>query len=73
MKKPETYRDLDYNEVVSYANKKGLNTNTPENWREAAIRMFDEKYGKRETPTIKAKKCKGCGYSIALCICQHTD
>jgi hypothetical protein len=40
MKNAQTYRDLDYNKVVEYADKKALNTETTEHWKEAAQMMF---------------------------------
>lgn len=47
-KKIESYRDLDYNKVVDWADKKGLNTDTPENWKEAAKDMFSEMQTKKK-------------------------
>ncbi len=38
--------DLTYGEVVNWADKKGLNTDTPQNWNEARDAMFEEIQGK---------------------------
>lgn len=55
-KQAKTYRDLDYDKVVDWADKQGLNTDTPEHWKEAAQAMFEElhckKRKKREYPEL---------------------
>lgn len=48
MNEPKSYRDLKYEAVVAYGDKKGLNTETHENWRMVAQQMFNEKYGKKK-------------------------
>jgi hypothetical protein len=40
--KQKTYRDLDYNKVIDFADKKGLNTQTEQNYKEVAQMMFEE-------------------------------
>lgn len=39
----ETYRDLPYNDVQDFADENGLNIDTEENYREAAIMLFNRK------------------------------
>jgi len=41
-KQAKTYRDLDYNKVLEFADKKGLNTETNQNWNEVAQMMLEE-------------------------------
>ncbi len=42
-KKPESYRDLKFSDVIKYADEHGLNSEG-ENYREAAILLFNEKH-----------------------------
>jgi hypothetical protein len=57
MKQPKTYRDLDYNEVIEYAEKKDLNTDSHENYR-VAIMLFQEKYSGKKSSTKHSIKRK---------------
>lgn len=41
MKNPKTYRDIPRQEVEAYADAEGLNIETAENFREAAIDLFN--------------------------------
>ncbi len=41
--KKQIIESMDYNEVVNWAYKRGLNTDTPENWKEAAMLMYEER------------------------------
>jgi hypothetical protein len=38
----EDYRNLDYNLVVNFADSRGYNTDTPENWKDAAQELCKE-------------------------------
>ncbi len=69
-KQIKSYRDLDYNKVVEFASKRGLNTDTHANWREVAIAMFNEMYGNKRKNAKPDKKCIGCGRSVEQCICS---
>lgn len=49
-------RDIPYNEVLDYADEKALNTETEGNFKEAAMMLFKEKYGKKSSKLSPAKK-----------------
>jgi hypothetical protein len=42
---PQTYRDIKEEHVTSYAEREGLNIDTPENYREAAQALFNRVHG----------------------------
>ena len=42
------YRDLPYSDVSDYADKEGLNIDTPENYKEAAQALFKKMQRKKE-------------------------
>ncbi len=42
IKRIDSYRDLEFNTVMKYADKHSLNIDSPENYREAAIACFNE-------------------------------
>ncbi len=45
--KKQIIESMNYNEVVEWANEQDLNTDTPENWMEAAQLMYEERNTKK--------------------------
>lgn len=56
--KIKTDRDIPYNEVLDYADKKGLNTDTEGNLDEARIMLFYEKYKNKKPIRLTPAKRK---------------
>lgn len=53
--KPQTYRELNYSDVMIWAWKKKLNTETLENYREAAEAYFKHVTRSHKETVIKAR------------------
>ncbi len=51
-----SYRDLDYNTVLEYADKLSLNTDSEQNYKEVAIQLFNDKLCSEYKRAIKLRK-----------------